>query len=70
MDKKLKKKVAVVTGSAGIGFGVAKRFAAEGAQVFITMRRQSELDNAVAVIGGDTHIVRADSSKLAEICRI
>lgn len=71
MDKKLKNKVAVVTGgSAGIGLGAAKRFAAEGAQVFITGRRQSELDKAVAVIGGDTHIVRADSSKLADIDRI
>ena len=40
MDKKLKNKVAVVTGgSAGIGLGAAKRFAAEGAQVFITGRR-------------------------------
>jgi NAD(P)-dependent dehydrogenase (short-subunit alcohol dehydrogenase family) len=71
MDKKLKNKVAVVTGgSAGIGLGAAKRFAAEGAQVFITGRRQPELDKAVAVIGGDTHTVRADSSKLADIDRI
>ena len=71
MDKKLKNKVAVVTGgSAGIGLGAAKRFAAEGAQVFITGRRQSELDKAMAVIGGDTHTVRADSSKLADIDRI
>jgi NAD(P)-dependent dehydrogenase (short-subunit alcohol dehydrogenase family) len=48
MDKKLGNKVAVVTGgSAGIGLGAAKRFAAEGAQVFITGRRQLELDKAV-----------------------
>src|SRR5712691_9395 len=71
MSEKLAGKIAVVTGgSAGIGLGAAKRFAAEGAQVFITGRRQSELDKAVAVIGGDTHIVRADSSKLADIDRI
>ena len=41
--------VAVVMGSsAGIGLGAAKLLAAEGAQVFITGRRQSELDKAVA----------------------
>jgi len=54
MNRKLAGKVAVVTGgSAGIGLGAAKRFAAEGAQVFITGRRQSELDKAVAAIGGN-----------------
>jgi len=71
MDKKLKNRVAVVTGgSAGIGLGAAKRFAAEGAQVFITGRRQSELDKAAAAIDGDIHTVRGDSSKLADIDRI
>jgi 3-oxoacyl-ACP reductase-like protein len=45
MNRKLENKVAVVTGGgAGIGFGAAKRFAEEGARVFITGRRQSELD--------------------------
>ena len=53
MDGKLRNKVAVVTGgSAGIGLGVAKLFASEGAQVFITGRRQSELDKAVRTIDG------------------
>ena len=48
MDRKLENKVAFVTGgSAGIGFGAAKRFAEEGARVFITGRRQSELDRDV-----------------------
>jgi hypothetical protein len=52
MSKKLEGKVAVITGgSAGIGFGTAKRFAAEGARVFITGRRQAELDRAVNEIG-------------------
>ncbi len=68
MDKKLENKVAVVTGgSAGIGMGTAKRFVAEGAQVFITGRRQSELDKAVAAIGGKVTAVRGDASKLADI---
>ena len=71
MDKKLKNKVAVVTGgSAGIGLGAAKQFAAEGAQVFITGRRQPELDKAVAAMGGNVTAVRGDTSNLADIDRI
>ena len=71
MDKKLQNKVAVVTGgSAGIGLGAAKHFAAEGAQVFITGRRQSELDKAVAAIGGNVTAVRGDTSELSDIDRI
>jgi len=68
MDKRLGNKVAVITGgSAGIGMGTAKRFAAEGAQVFITGRRQSELDKAVAAIDGDITAVPADTSKVSDI---
>jgi NAD(P)-dependent dehydrogenase (short-subunit alcohol dehydrogenase family) len=68
MDKKLGNKVAVVTGgSAGIGLGAAKRFAAEGAQVFITGRRLSELEKAVAEIGGNVTAVPGDTSKLSDI---
>ena len=53
MTSKLSGKVALVTGgSAGIGLGIAKRFAEEGARVFITGRRQSELEKAVTAIGG------------------
>jgi NAD(P)-dependent dehydrogenase (short-subunit alcohol dehydrogenase family) len=71
MDKKLGNKVAVVTGgSAGIGLGAAKRFAAEGAQVFITGRRQSELDKAVAAIGSNVTAIRGDASKLSDIDQI
>jgi NAD(P)-dependent dehydrogenase (short-subunit alcohol dehydrogenase family) len=71
MSNKLAGKVAVVTGgSAGIGFGVAKRFAEEGAQVFITGRRQSELDKALAAIGGNATAIQGDASKLADIDRI
>src|ERR1700752_2790238 len=71
MDKKLENKVAVVTGgSAGIGFGAAKHFATEGAQVFITGRRQPELDKAVAAIGGSVTALRGDTANLADIDRI
>jgi NAD(P)-dependent dehydrogenase (short-subunit alcohol dehydrogenase family) len=71
MSKKLEGKIAVVTGgSAGIGLGTAKRFAEEDARVFITGRRQSELDKAVAAIGGNATAIQGDASKLADIDRI
>ncbi len=71
MSRKLENKVAVITGgSAGIGFGAAKRFVEEGAKVFITGRRQSELDRAVAEIGGDIEAIQADAASLADIDRV
>jgi NAD(P)-dependent dehydrogenase (short-subunit alcohol dehydrogenase family) len=66
-SNKLTGKVALVTGgSSGIGFATAKRFIEEGARVFITGRRQAELDTAVATLGSATAI-RADSSNLADL---
>lgn len=51
---KLAGKTALVTGgSSGIGLAIARRFAAEGAQVFITGRRQAQLDQALALLNGD-----------------
>ena len=51
MDR-LEDKVAVITGAnSGIGLASAKRFASEGARVFMTGRRQRELDAAVAEVG-------------------
>jgi NAD(P)-dependent dehydrogenase (short-subunit alcohol dehydrogenase family) len=68
VNGKLENKVAVVTGvSAGIGFGAAKRFADEGARVFITGRRQSELDNTVAAIEGNVTAIQGDVYNLADI---
>ncbi|WIY02321.1 SDR family oxidoreductase [Amycolatopsis mongoliensis] len=64
----LENKTAVVTGgSTGIGLAIAKRFAAEGAHVFITGRRKEALDDAVAEIGGGVTAVRADSANLADL---
>jgi len=63
---KLKGKVAVITGgSSGIGLATAKRFVEEGACVFITGRRETELDKAVKGIGKCVTAVRGDVSKLA-----
>ena len=71
MNRKLENKVAVVTGgSAGIGLGAAQRFAAEGARVFITGRRQPELDQAAASIEGQVTAIQGDASNLADIDRI
>jgi NAD(P)-dependent dehydrogenase (short-subunit alcohol dehydrogenase family) len=68
VSKKLEGKVAVVTGgSAGIGYATAKRFAAEGARVFLTGRRQVELDKAVEEIGPSATGVRADASAIEDI---
>src|ERR1700687_5814103 len=68
---KLHGKVAVVTGaSTGIGFAIAKRFVDEGAFVFITGRRQEELDDAVKAIGSNVVGVRGDVSKLQDLDRL
>jgi NAD(P)-dependent dehydrogenase (short-subunit alcohol dehydrogenase family) len=64
-------KVAVVTGaSSGIGLATAKRFVAEGGYVFITGRRQSELDKAVAQIGRNVTAVPGDVADLEDLDRL
>ena len=66
----LEGKVAVITGgNSGIGFATAKRFVAEGAYVFITGRRQSELNAAVRDIGKNVTDVQGDVSNLADLDR-
>jgi NAD(P)-dependent dehydrogenase (short-subunit alcohol dehydrogenase family) len=69
--EQLKHKVAVVTGgSSGIGLGIAKRFAAEGAKVVITGRSKANLDKAVAEIGHGTLGIQGDVSQLQDLDRI
>jgi NAD(P)-dependent dehydrogenase (short-subunit alcohol dehydrogenase family) len=66
--KKLENKVAVITGAtSGMALATAKLFVAEGAFVFITGRRQKELDHAVASIGKNVIGVKCDSSVLPEL---
>ena len=68
---KLDGKVAVITGgSSGIGLATAQRFVDEGAHVFITGRRQKELDQAVTQIGKSVTGVQGDVSKLDDLDRL
>lgn len=65
----LKDKIALVTGaSEGIGFATAKRFAKEGVTaVFITGRREDELEKAASEIGNKAVAIRSDSSKASDL---
>lgn len=71
MSGKLEGKIAVITGgNSGIGLATAERFVKEGAYVYITGRRQEELDSAVKKIGHNVTAVQGDVSKLADLDRL
>jgi len=71
MPGKLEGKIALVTGgSSGIGLATAQLFVKEGAYVYITGRREAELDKAVKTIGTQVKAIRADVSKLADLDRL
>ena len=68
---KLEGKVAVITGgSSGLALASAKRFVEEGAYVFITGRRQEQLDEAVRLIGRNVTGVRGDAANLGDLDRL
>src|ERR1700757_3792707 len=71
ITKRLEGKTAVITGgNSGIGLATARRFVQEGAYVFITGRRQNELDKAVKQIGKNIMGVQGDVSNLADLDRL
>jgi NAD(P)-dependent dehydrogenase (short-subunit alcohol dehydrogenase family) len=71
MPGKLEGKVALVTGgSAGIGLATARELAGDGAHVYITGRRQRELDEAAASIGSGVTPIQGDVANLADLDRI
>ena len=71
MSQKLTGKIALITGgSSGIGLATAKNFIAEGAHVFITGRRRSELDRAVAELGNGVTPVQGSGANLADIDKL
>src|SRR5260221_4639138 len=70
-SKKLQGKVTVITGgTTGIGLATAKLFVAEGAYVFITGRRQKELDEAVRAIGDNVTGIQGDVANLDDLDRL
>ena len=71
ISKRLEGKIAVITGgNSGIGHATAQRFVNEGAYVFITGRRQNELDKAVKQIGRNVIGVQSDVSNLGDLDRL
>ncbi|MGB6531656.1 MAG: SDR family NAD(P)-dependent oxidoreductase [Candidatus Nitrosopolaris sp.] len=71
IPKRLDGKIAVITGgSSGLGLATAQRFVAEGAYVFITGRRESELNAAVKQIGKNVTGVQVDVSNLSDLDKL
>ncbi|WP_248739684.1 SDR family NAD(P)-dependent oxidoreductase [Pseudomonas sp. MWU12-2029] len=71
MSNRLEGKIALITGgTTGIGLASAQEFVAQGATVFITGRRQAELDKAVAAIGPRAIGIQGDVAKLDDLDRV
>jgi len=68
---KLEGRTALITGgNSGIGLATAKAFVNEGAYVFITGRRETELAAAVKEIGRSVTGVQGDVSNLGDLDRL
>jgi len=66
--QRFNERVAVVTGgNSGIGLGVAKAYAREGASVVITGRDQKTLQAAAEEIGPGTLAIKSDVTKISDI---
>ncbi|MNE20284.1 Diacetyl reductase [(S)-acetoin forming] [compost metagenome] len=71
MSQPLSGKIALVTGgSTGIGLATAQELATQGAKVYLTGRRQQELDDAVALVGTSATGIRADASRLDDLDKV
>jgi NAD(P)-dependent dehydrogenase (short-subunit alcohol dehydrogenase family) len=71
VENKLEGKIAVITGgNSGIGLATAKRFVSEGAYVFITGRREKELNVAISEIGKNVAGIQGDISSLEDLDRL
>jgi NAD(P)-dependent dehydrogenase (short-subunit alcohol dehydrogenase family) len=71
MNTQLSEKVALITGgTSGIGLATAQELVAQGARIFITGRRQAELDSAVTLIGPAATGIRADVSVLSDLDKV
>jgi NAD(P)-dependent dehydrogenase (short-subunit alcohol dehydrogenase family) len=71
MPGKLEAKIALITGgSSGIGLAVAQRFSREGAFVFVTGRRKTELEKAAKLIGPESAAIQADLANLADLDKV
>lgn len=69
--QKLEGKIALITGgNSGIGLAIARRFSEEGAHVFITGRRQAQLDEAVVTIGGKVEAIQGDVTRSDDLDRL
>ncbi|ALJ19609.1 glucose 1-dehydrogenase [Microbacterium sp. No. 7] len=68
---RLQDKTAVITGaSSGIGFATARRFVDEGAKVYITGRRERELEAARSALGADATAITGDAADLGDLDRL
>jgi NAD(P)-dependent dehydrogenase (short-subunit alcohol dehydrogenase family) len=64
-------KIALITGgTSGLGLATARRFASEGAHVYITGRRQDALEAAIDELGGNVTGVQGDVSRLTDLDRL